>query len=107
MPHCDIGLYQGLLKANWTREGMQKVLILGNPLDEYSLTTDKARLDAEFCLVKKLGSHPDWRITPIPNATCDDKAFVALALQHLQDSRDVGYMFEGSKSDKIQIENAS
>lgn len=53
------------------------------------------------------GNNPNWRIAPIPNATCDDKAFVALALQHLQESYDMGSLFEGSKSDEIHIENTS
>jgi len=58
----------------------------------------KERLSAEFLSVQLIGKfslrtaglvlttiahHPDWCTIPIPEATCDDKAFVALAFQYL------------------------
>lgn len=39
MPHCDIELYKNVLESNWSRERLSMVLVLGNPLDQYLLTS--------------------------------------------------------------------
>ena len=37
MLHCDMAMYNNLLGANWGREGLLRVAILGNPLSFYHL----------------------------------------------------------------------
>jgi hypothetical protein len=39
MPHCDIGLYKQLLESNWSRQSLSMIIVLGNPLDQYLLTS--------------------------------------------------------------------
>ena len=35
--HCDMAMYSNLLGANWGREGLRHVTLLGNPLSSYHL----------------------------------------------------------------------
>ncbi|KDR81835.1 hypothetical protein GALMADRAFT_240074 [Galerina marginata CBS 339.88] len=35
MPHCDIELYDTVLRANWSRDGLSNLFLLGNQLQEY------------------------------------------------------------------------
>ncbi|KAF5330962.1 hypothetical protein D9619_005996 [Psilocybe cf. subviscida] len=35
MPHCDMELYEALLRANWTPESLASCFLLGNQLQEY------------------------------------------------------------------------
>lgn len=35
MPHCDIELYDHFLRANWSEEGMGRVILVGNDLAAY------------------------------------------------------------------------
>ena len=37
MLHCAMAMYTNLLEANWGREGLRHVAILGNPLSSYHL----------------------------------------------------------------------
>ena len=37
MLHCGMAMYTNLLGANWGREGLRQVAILGNPLSSYHL----------------------------------------------------------------------
>jgi len=35
MPHCDMGLYDNLLRANWSQDRVQTLVLLANRLEEY------------------------------------------------------------------------
>ena len=35
MPHCDIELYENILKANWSRDRLSNLFLLGNRLATY------------------------------------------------------------------------
>ncbi|KAF9452294.1 hypothetical protein P691DRAFT_805174 [Macrolepiota fuliginosa MF-IS2] len=35
MPHCDMGLYDNLLRANWSQDRIQTLVLLANRLEEY------------------------------------------------------------------------
>lgn len=35
MPHCDIELYDALLRANWSALGLARLFLVGNALQEY------------------------------------------------------------------------
>lgn len=35
MPHCDMTLYESVLKANWTLQRLGNMLLIGNPISEY------------------------------------------------------------------------
>ncbi|KAJ6630662.1 SRR1-domain-containing protein, partial [Mycena sp. CBHHK59/15] len=35
MPHCDMDLYENLLRANWSREQLSRVILISNRLGDY------------------------------------------------------------------------
>lgn len=35
MPHCDLELYEAVLRAIWNPKGISNFLLLGNQLQEY------------------------------------------------------------------------
>lgn len=35
MPHCGVKLYERFLRANWTEEGMDRIILVGNDLRAY------------------------------------------------------------------------
>ncbi|KAG8825372.1 hypothetical protein FRC19_011609 [Serendipita sp. 401] len=51
MPHCDIELHQKVLESNWSFSGLRKLLMIGNPLEQYPLTTEKEQLETVFSAV--------------------------------------------------------
>ncbi|PVF97779.1 SRR1-domain-containing protein [Serendipita vermifera] len=87
MPHCDIQLHQKILAANWSLDGLDRMVLIGNLLNQYSFTVEKKRLETEFPLVKLMGDHPAWYTSPFSEASSDDRAFVALAVQCFDQSR--------------------
>uniref|UniRef100_A0A0W0F970 SRR1-like domain-containing protein n=1 Tax=Moniliophthora roreri TaxID=221103 RepID=A0A0W0F970_MONRR len=35
MPHCDLELYDAVLKANWSEEGLRNLILVANRLEDY------------------------------------------------------------------------
>jgi hypothetical protein len=35
MPHCDLVIYENLLKANWSKEKLPNILLVANRLADY------------------------------------------------------------------------
>jgi SRR1 domain len=35
MPHCGVELYENILQQNWNTKGLQRILLIGNVLQEY------------------------------------------------------------------------
>lgn len=44
MPHCDIPLYNNLLWANWNKDTLSELVIIGNSFQSYELNDAKRRL---------------------------------------------------------------
>ena len=42
MPHCGRQLYANLLRANWSIENLQRLIIIGNSFEEYCIATHGA-----------------------------------------------------------------
>lgn len=36
MPHCDLELYENLLRANWSKQRLSSLLLIGNNLGRYA-----------------------------------------------------------------------
>ncbi|GAB1517647.1 hypothetical protein RhiTH_000696 [Rhizoctonia solani] len=36
MPHCGIGLYERFLRANWSGEGMNRIILVANDMAAYT-----------------------------------------------------------------------
>lgn len=80
MPHCDAELYQSILQLN--QEGINRLIFVGNQLEDYLLQYDTSRLEENYPTLKSIVSCSAWRSYPFTPASCDDKAFVALATQY-------------------------
>ncbi|KAG8838180.1 hypothetical protein FRC18_005944 [Serendipita sp. 400] len=96
MPHCDIELHQKVLESNWSFSGLRKLLMIGNPLEQYPLTTEKERLETVFSAVGAIAHCRHWDSRAIPDTLSDDKAFVALCVQYIRcdiDENEVSALF--------------
>ncbi|KAI0721566.1 SRR1-domain-containing protein [Cerioporus squamosus] len=72
MPHCDLHLYENLLRENWSRERLPNVLLIANPLSEYAERIPSRRLAVEHPCVARLApyltSRPLRPCAPYPTA---------------------------------------
>ncbi|KAG8799122.1 hypothetical protein FRC16_005757 [Serendipita sp. 398] len=84
MPHCDIELHQKVMESNWSFSGLRKLLMIGNPLEQYPLTTEKEQLETVFSAVGAIAHCRHWDSRAIPDTLSDDKAFVALCVQYIR-----------------------
>lgn len=44
MPHCPKELYDALLRANWSKDGLRRLVLCGNDLERYSMSADTPAL---------------------------------------------------------------
>jgi len=53
MPHCDRNLYENMLRENWTKEGLRKMVLIANRFSEYVDNIPSHNLMAESpCLLR-------------------------------------------------------
>ncbi|OCH95619.1 hypothetical protein OBBRIDRAFT_788168 [Obba rivulosa] len=70
MPHCDLQLYENLLRANWTRTALPRVVLIANRLSEYADSMPARKLSAEYPCVARIAPHltahalPPWAAQP-------------------------------------------
>ncbi|KIP04752.1 hypothetical protein PHLGIDRAFT_120409 [Phlebiopsis gigantea 11061_1 CR5-6] len=55
MPHCDLRLYENLLRENCSQERLPRLLLIANRLSEYVDSIPSHKLDAEYPCVSRLG----------------------------------------------------
>ncbi|KAI0646859.1 SRR1-domain-containing protein [Trametes meyenii] len=72
MPHCDLHLYENILRANWTIARLPNVLLIANPLSEYAESIPSRKLISEHPCVARLApyltSRPLRACAPFPTA---------------------------------------
>ncbi|KAK4702426.1 hypothetical protein P7C70_g3800, partial [Phenoliferia sp. Uapishka_3] len=86
MPHCPRTLFDDLLRKNWTREGLSRLIIFGNRLDMYNDPTHSSAstsIKTPF-IAKSLNL---WKTIPIPPDPGHIEGFNDLALQWIPLSR--------------------
>lgn len=85
LPHCELWLYEALVRANWTPDGLSSLLMISNSFHTYS---DKL-------LAKEMRNlYPCvWRLTPLlkclplPRSPSHETAFTELAIQFIDSSQ--------------------
>ncbi|EIW60570.1 uncharacterized protein TRAVEDRAFT_165463 [Trametes versicolor FP-101664 SS1] len=82
MPHCDLHLYENLLRENWTRARLPHVLLIANRLREYAESIPSRKLASEHPCVARLTPF----LTSRPLAPCAQfpTAFNNTAIQYVR-----------------------
>ncbi|XP_072959827.1 protein SENSITIVITY TO RED LIGHT REDUCED 1 [Typha angustifolia] len=57
MPHCEVGLYDGLLEANWKPSALNRMVVLGNSFSEYASFVSWVRLCGKPTAAAKTSRH--------------------------------------------------
>ncbi|KAI5123274.1 hypothetical protein M0805_009296 [Coniferiporia weirii] len=81
MPHCDRGLYEGLLRANWRAPALVNLLLIGNELSRYSENTPSRVLGTESPCISRLVYLVSSEQLPVHSAF--PNAFSSTAVQHI------------------------
>ncbi|KAF8968378.1 hypothetical protein BDZ97DRAFT_1902982 [Flammula alnicola] len=82
MPHCDIELYEAVLRSNWSLEGLSKLFILGNQLQEYIDNKPTSALESTVpCLLR---AAPRLESQPLPISSTWPTAFNNTSAQYHQ-----------------------
>ncbi|PCH38325.1 SRR1-domain-containing protein [Wolfiporia cocos MD-104 SS10] len=82
MPHCDLLLYENLLRANWSRARLPHLVLIANVLSEYA--------DSVPARVLAVANPCVWRLTPhlasrpLPICSAHPTAFNSTAIQHMR-----------------------
>ncbi|KAF8188379.1 SRR1-domain-containing protein [Pholiota molesta] len=73
MPHCDIELYDAVLRANWSTTGLSNLFILGNRLQEYVDNKPTSALESAVPCLLRAASILESR--PLPASSAWPTAF--------------------------------
>jgi len=103
LPHCELWLYEALVRANWTPDGLSSLLMISNSFHTYSdkyaatlvSTTHDPKLRPFRLLAKEMRNlYPCvWRLTPLlkclplPRSPSHETAFTELAIQFIDSSQ--------------------
>ncbi|GBE82493.1 hypothetical protein SCP_0408770 [Sparassis crispa] len=80
MPHCDLQLYENLLRENWTRDRLPNVVLIANRLTEYADSTPSRKFAVEYPCVSRLAPYLTTRA--LPACPSHPTAFNNTAIQH-------------------------
>jgi len=82
MPHCDIPLYENVLRQNWTATKLSNLVFVANQFSEYVESNSLRKMEAEFPCLLQLAPFLDSRSLPISN--CFSTAFNNLSIQFVR-----------------------
>ncbi|KAH9854032.1 hypothetical protein C2E23DRAFT_894228 [Lenzites betulinus] len=85
MPHCDLDLYENVLRENWSRARLPNILLIANRLHEYADSIPSRKLAAEHPCVARLVPHLTTR--PLQPCAAFPTAFNNTAIQHVAPAR--------------------
>ncbi|KAN0077254.1 SRR1 domain containing protein [Tylopilus felleus] len=81
MPHCDLNLYETVIRANWTLEGLCNLVFLANRFSDYVDNNSVSKLEkGSPCLMKLV---PFIECRPLPTSDAFPSAFNNMALQYV------------------------
>ncbi|KAI0831092.1 hypothetical protein BC628DRAFT_1415653 [Trametes gibbosa] len=108
MPHCDLYLYENLLRENWSRARLPNVLLIANRLSEYAESIPARKLASEHPCVARLVPHLTSR--PLQPCTAFPTAFNNTAIQFVPPGRLAArdadwWTLPGAPPDKATIED--
>ncbi|KAG6831295.1 hypothetical protein H0H92_011502 [Tricholoma furcatifolium] len=79
MPHCDLELYESVIKANWTRGRLPRLLLVANRLMDYIDSNPRHKLEARAPFLLALA--PTLECRPFPPSREWPTAFNSTAVQ--------------------------
>ncbi|ETW85498.1 hypothetical protein HETIRDRAFT_448582 [Heterobasidion irregulare TC 32-1] len=79
MPHCDMGLYEALLRDNWSSERLCSLFLIGNLFSDYLVNKPSNKMATQFPCLTRLT--PYLLARPLPSGGPNPTAFVSLAIQ--------------------------
>ncbi|KAH7924552.1 hypothetical protein BV22DRAFT_497717 [Leucogyrophana mollusca] len=82
MPHCDIGLYENIIRENWTVEQLSGIVFIANRLAEYLENNPASKLEREYPCLMRLAPHLDSR--PLPTSGAYPTAFNNVSVQYVK-----------------------
>ncbi|KAI9064223.1 SRR1-domain-containing protein [Trametes sanguinea] len=82
MPHCDLKLYENLLRANWSQENLPNVLLIANRLSEYAENIPSRTLASEHPCVARLAPYLTSR--PLRPCAAYPTAFNNTSVQYVR-----------------------
>ncbi|KAF8911160.1 SRR1-domain-containing protein, partial [Gymnopilus junonius] len=90
MPHCDIELYDALLRANWCQESLPRLFLLGNQLREY--LENKSTRTLESTVPYLLRAAPLLTNRPLPISNDWPTAFNNTSAQYFRSQTDIEHL---------------
>ncbi|RDB24040.1 SRR1-like protein [Hypsizygus marmoreus] len=81
MPHCDMELYENILKANWSSEQLSNLLFVANRLADYIDSNPTHKLQSRVPCILHLA--PSLQCYPLPATTVWPTAFNNTSVQFI------------------------
>lgn len=81
MPHCDLDLYENVLRANWSRAQLPYVILISNCLRDYVDSNPRHKLETRAPCLLRVDKAMESRLLPV-SATCTT-AFNTIAIQSI------------------------
>ncbi|KAF9466327.1 hypothetical protein BDZ94DRAFT_1251671 [Collybia nuda] len=79
MPHCDMELYENILKANWEAQKLHNLFLVANRLVDYIDSNPKHKLQSRVPCLLQLA--PAFRCEPLPTSNSWPTAFNNTSVQ--------------------------
>ncbi|KAI0781139.1 SRR1-domain-containing protein, partial [Trametes elegans] len=80
MPHCDLHLYENILRENWSRTALPNALLIANRLSEYAESIPSRKLASEHPCVARLAPYLSSR--PLRACAAFPTAFNNTSIQY-------------------------
>ncbi|KAL4067666.1 hypothetical protein J3A83DRAFT_4097243 [Scleroderma citrinum] len=84
MPHCDLKLYEIVLRANWSRQRLCNMVLVANSFGDYFDHNLTSRLEREAPCLSRIGPLVESR--PLPVSAAFPTAFNNLAVQYVKEA---------------------
>ncbi|KAI6005910.1 hypothetical protein EDD15DRAFT_687813 [Pisolithus albus] len=84
MPHCDLALYETVLRANWSRECLCSMVLVANNFYDYLEHNAISKLEVEYPCLTRIAPIVESR--PLPVLESFSTAFNNLSVQYVKRS---------------------
>lgn len=86
MPHCDMELYENLIRANWSKKRLPNLLLVANRLTDYIDSNPRHKLETRAPFLLNLA--PALQCRPFPASRPWPTAFNNIAVQFVGSQTD-------------------
>ncbi|KAJ7285679.1 SRR1-domain-containing protein [Mycena rebaudengoi] len=81
MPHCDMDLYENVLRANWSCEQLRCAILVSNRLGDYIDSNPRYKLEKRVPCILRIEEYTDCYLLPV--STAFTTAFNSIAIQSI------------------------